>query len=83
MTIDLEMAEIINVFFQESDEGLDAMESGLLSLEGGSDCEAINTIFRAAHSIKGAPAPLASARSRSSRMPSRRCSIRCATARAG
>ena len=53
MTIDLEMAEIINVFFQESDEGLDAMESGLLSLEGGSDCEAINTIFRAAHSIKG------------------------------
>ncbi len=53
MTIDLEMAEIINVFFQESDEGLDAMESGLLSLEGGADCEAINTIFRAAHSIKG------------------------------
>jgi two-component system chemotaxis sensor kinase CheA len=53
MTLDLEMAEIINVFFQESDEGLDAMESGLLSLEGGSDCEAINTIFRAAHSIKG------------------------------
>jgi len=53
MTIDLEMAEIINVFFQESDEGLDAMEAGLLSLEDGSDCEAINTIFRAAHSIKG------------------------------
>jgi two-component system chemotaxis sensor kinase CheA len=53
MTIDLEMAEIINVFFQESDEGLDAMEAGLLSLEDGSDSETINTIFRAAHSIKG------------------------------
>jgi two-component system chemotaxis sensor kinase CheA len=53
MTIDLEMVEIINVFFQESDEGLDAMEAGLLSLENGSNCETINTIFRAAHSIKG------------------------------
>src|ERR1700730_16896826 len=56
MTIDLEMAEIAKVFFQESREGLDVMESGLLSLGGTADSENINTIFRAAHSIKGGSA---------------------------
>lgn len=41
-------------FFEESREGLDAMESGLLALESGdANPETINTIFRAAHSIKG------------------------------
>ncbi|HEX5755783.1 MAG TPA: chemotaxis protein CheW [Arenimonas sp.] len=41
-------------FFEESREGLDAMESGLLALESGNaNSETINTIFRAAHSIKG------------------------------
>jgi two-component system chemotaxis sensor kinase CheA len=53
MSIDFEMAEILKVFFEESSEGISAMESGLLSLEAGSDREQINTIFRAAHSIKG------------------------------
>jgi two-component system chemotaxis sensor kinase CheA len=44
-------------FFEESREGLDAMESGLLTLEaGGGDGETINVIFRAAHSIKGGAA---------------------------
>lgn len=45
-------------FFDESREGLDAMESGLLSLEAGgaADGETINVIFRAAHSIKGGAA---------------------------
>jgi len=56
MTIDLEMAEIAKVFFQESREGLDVMESGLLSLGATADRENINTIFRAAHSIKGGSA---------------------------
>ncbi len=56
MTLDLEMAEIAKVFFQESREGLDAMESGLLSLDATADRENINTIFRAAHSIKGGSA---------------------------
>lgn len=42
------------VFFEEADEGLAVMESGLLELDPGSaDSEAINGIFRAAHSIKG------------------------------
>jgi two-component system, chemotaxis family, sensor kinase CheA len=56
MTLDLEMAEIAKVFFQESREGLDVMESGLLSLGASADSESINTIFRAAHSIKGGSA---------------------------
>jgi two-component system chemotaxis sensor kinase CheA len=53
MSIDLEMEEILEVFFQECSEGLDAMESGLLNLDANADRETINTIFRAAHSIKG------------------------------
>jgi two-component system chemotaxis sensor kinase CheA len=53
MSIDLEMEEILNLFFEESFEGLDTMESKLLTLEDGTDRETINTIFRAAHSIKG------------------------------
>jgi len=47
------MEEILKVFFEESFEGLDTMESSLLTLGDGSDREMINTIFRAAHSIKG------------------------------
>ncbi|HEY4969354.1 MAG TPA: chemotaxis protein CheA [Steroidobacteraceae bacterium] len=56
MILDLEMAEIAKVFFQESREGLDAMEAGLLTLGATADSESINTIFRAAHSIKGGAA---------------------------
>ena len=52
MSIDI--SQFHDVFFEESFEGLDAMESGLLNLEeGAADVEEINTIFRAAHSIKG------------------------------
>ncbi len=53
MTLDPAMEEILKVFFEESTECLSAMESGLLTLDTGADCETINTIFRAAHSIKG------------------------------
>jgi two-component system, chemotaxis family, sensor kinase CheA len=56
MTLDAEMMEIARVFFQESREGLDAMEAGLLGLDNTSGSETINTIFRAAHSIKGGAA---------------------------
>ncbi|ESP91861.1 MULTISPECIES: chemotaxis protein CheA [Pseudoalteromonas] len=52
MSIDL--SQFFDVFFEESFEGLDAMEAELLNLEPGTeDSETINTIFRAAHSIKG------------------------------
>lgn len=52
MSIDL--SQFFEVFFEESFEGLDAMEAELLNLvPGEEDLETINTIFRAAHSIKG------------------------------
>jgi len=48
------MSQFHAVFFEESFEGLEIMETGLLELSPGEpDLEAINTIFRAAHSIKG------------------------------
>ena len=52
MTIDL--TQFHDAFFDESFEALDSMEAALLQLDTGSpDPELINTIFRAAHSIKG------------------------------
>lgn len=52
MSIDL--SQFHQVFFEESFEGLDIMENGLLALVPGSgEVDEINTIFRAAHSIKG------------------------------
>lgn len=44
-------------FFEESREGLEVMEAGLLDLEGGrGSADTINAVFRAAHSIKGGSA---------------------------
>lgn len=52
MTIDL--SQFHATFLEESLEGLDIMESSLLDLDvGDKDPDVINTIFRAAHSIKG------------------------------
>ena len=52
MSIDL--SQFHQVFFEESFEGLDVMESQLLDLVPEEvDAETVNTIFRAAHSIKG------------------------------
>ena len=52
MSIDL--SQFHQVFFEESFEGLDVMENGLLELDlEDVDSEIINSVFRAAHSIKG------------------------------
>ena len=52
MSIDIE--QFHGVFFDESDEHLDDMEQLLMSLDIESpDPEELNSIFRAAHSIKG------------------------------
>ncbi|GAB2191197.1 chemotaxis protein CheA [Sessilibacter sp. MAH1] len=58
MSIDLK--QFHQAFFDESYEGLDSMEQSLLALsdEDETDPELINTIFRAAHSIKGGSATL-------------------------
>lgn len=50
----IDMAQFHQVFFEESFENLEVMESGLLDLDMGDvNSEEINTIFRGAHSIKG------------------------------
>lgn len=53
----IDISQFLQTFYEESFEGLEIMESGLLSLEsGGAESEVINDIFRAAHSIKGGSA---------------------------
>lgn len=48
------MSQFLETFYEESFEGLEIMETELLALDvGAADSETINTIFRAAHSIKG------------------------------
>jgi len=55
--MNMDMQRFHATFFEESREGLEAMEAGLLQLEQGNrDPELINSIFRAAHSIKGGAA---------------------------
>lgn len=55
--MEIDLSQFSQVFFEESLEGLGAMESELLNLDvNNPDEEAINTIFRAAHSIKGGSA---------------------------
>ncbi|SFK10165.1 chemotaxis protein CheA [Methylophaga sulfidovorans] len=50
----IDVSQFHSVFFEESFEGLDIMESGLLSMsQGETDDDTVNGIFRAAHSIKG------------------------------
>lgn len=48
------MDEIKQTFFQECDEQLTDLETGLLAIQSGDDDdETINAVFRAVHSIKG------------------------------
>lgn len=52
--MDLDIKQFQPVFIEECREGLDIMETELLKLTAGElDVEAVNTIFRVAHSIKG------------------------------
>ncbi|MGP1665041.1 MAG: Hpt domain-containing protein, partial [Rhodanobacter sp.] len=53
----VDLTQFHKTFFEESHEGLNAMEAALLALDSGStDTELVHTIFRAAHSIKGGAA---------------------------
>jgi two-component system, chemotaxis family, sensor kinase CheA len=48
------VAAIKQTFFQECEEQLGELESGLLAIQDGdSDPETVNAVFRAVHSIKG------------------------------
>ncbi|MFK7735813.1 MAG: chemotaxis protein CheA [Pirellulaceae bacterium] len=51
----VDMGQFLESFFEEASEHLESMEGALLQLESSpDDGELLNTIFRAAHSIKGA-----------------------------
>ncbi|ABV34799.1 CheA signal transduction histidine kinase [Shewanella sediminis HAW-EB3] len=55
--MEIDLSQFSQVFFEESLEGLESMESELLKLDVNEpEDESINTIFRAAHSIKGGSA---------------------------
>lgn len=55
MSVDL--GQFYQVFFEESEEGLDLMETALMQFDSDTaDAETINSLFRAAHSIKGGSA---------------------------
>ncbi len=50
----IDISQFLDTFYEESFEGLDIMETNLLELDAGQvDDDTINSIFRAAHSIKG------------------------------
>ena len=50
----LDMGQFLPVFYEEAEEHLATMESGLLGIDPAAlDLEQVNAIFRAAHSIKG------------------------------
>ncbi|MFC4727301.1 chemotaxis protein CheA [Coralloluteibacterium thermophilus] len=55
--MNMDMQRFQAVFLEESREGLDVMEAGLLALESGrQQPDTIHAVFRAAHSIKGGSA---------------------------
>jgi two-component system chemotaxis sensor kinase CheA len=50
----MDMNEIKEIFFQECEEQLTELETGLLTMnDGDDDPETVNAVFRAVHSIKG------------------------------
>ena len=52
--MNLDLAQCHQLFFEESLEGLEAMENGLLSMGVGIiDADDMHSVFRAAHSMKG------------------------------
>ncbi|MDB4951781.1 MAG: CheA signal transduction histidine kinase [Gemmatimonadetes bacterium] len=57
--MDMDLSAIIPVFLAECEEGLAGMEDALLALEARpGDAEALNTVFRVAHTLKGNAANL-------------------------
>lgn len=52
LTFDI-AADEVEIFLEEVDGLLQAMERGILRLERAADAEALNSLFRAAHTLKG------------------------------
>ena len=55
---DVDRDALVRLFFEESEEGLLAMEEALVALESGADAGALATLFRVAHTLKGNAASL-------------------------
>ena len=53
MNFEQQMQQALQSFIVEAQELLASMEQGLLGLEAGAYPEAVNALFRAAHTIKG------------------------------
>ena len=57
--MDIDLAAVLPVFLAEAEENLAQVEDALLALEASpGDAEAVNTVFRAAHTLKGNAANL-------------------------
>jgi len=70
MSIDQEMEEILQLFFEESLEGLDTMESGLLTLDNSADRGKPSTPFFAPRTrSRAGPEHSGSWKYRASRIP--------------
>ena len=68
-------AEFLGIFRDEANERLDSMSTALLAIEDGrASADAIDSLFRDAHTIKGGAGMLGLTRSASSPTPSRTCS---------
>ncbi|HLL12181.1 MAG TPA: Hpt domain-containing protein [Rubrivivax sp.] len=53
----IDLSQFFQVFFEEAGENLETMEQMLLELDiANADDEALNAIFRCAHSVKGGAA---------------------------
>jgi two-component system chemotaxis sensor kinase CheA len=55
LTFDIE-ADELEIFLQDVNERLQAMETGILRLEQEADPDTLNSIFRAAHTLKAVTA---------------------------
>jgi len=53
MSTGVDLSSFHAIFFEECNENIEILETELLRLDSASDLEVLNTIFRAAHSIKG------------------------------
>lgn len=72
----LDMEQLRKIFHVECRENLETLEGELLQLDPSQvDLEVLNTIFRAAHSIKGEPVPSICMRSANLLMRSKPTSI--------
>ncbi len=56
---DMEMSDLLGLFIEEAEEQLQKLDDGILQLEKNpEDTDAVNEIFRAAHTLKGSAATM-------------------------